>query len=152
MSPGRRRQVVAGCGAKVEVLAVRTGQFYGQHMVACRIYVIAAGTASAGLAADGVAVDHAGNVIIANPSTNTFPVSGVVQAIAARTGTFYGVSMTAGHLYTIAAAGARAGWVTAGPRSRAGSTSPPGSRSRRQEPSSCWTSTGSRSCGRSAGR
>ena len=107
--------VVAGCGTKVEVLAVRTGQFYGQHMVAGRIYVIAAGTASAVLAADGVAVDHAGNVIIANPSTSTFPVSGVVQAIAARTGTFYGVSMTAGHLYTIAGGGSSGGLGDGGP-------------------------------------
>ena len=39
----------------------------------------------------------------------------MVRAIAARTGTFYGVAMTAGHLYTIAGAGSSGGLGDGGP-------------------------------------
>jgi hypothetical protein len=39
----------------------------------------------------------------------------VIRAIAARTGTFYGVSMTAGHLYTIAGGGSSGGLGDGGP-------------------------------------
>jgi hypothetical protein len=46
-----------------------------------------------------VAVDAAGNVLIADAGNNR------VRAVAARTGTFYGKPMTAGDIYTIAGAG-----------------------------------------------
>jgi trimeric autotransporter adhesin len=99
--------LVAGTNGHVEVVAARTGQFYGRPMVAGRTYVI--GTAPAGLSEEGVAIDGSGNVIVATPDTTgvlpTVP-DGLVQVIAARTGTFYGMAMTAGHQYTIAGAGA----------------------------------------------
>jgi DNA-binding beta-propeller fold protein YncE len=51
----------------------------------------------AGLAIpDGVAVDHAGNVLIADSLNSR------VRAIAVRTGRFYGQAMTAGDIYTVA--------------------------------------------------
>jgi hypothetical protein len=43
-----------------------------------------------------VAVDRAGNLVIADYR---------VQVVAARTGTFYGRAMTAGHIYPVAGGG-----------------------------------------------
>ena len=48
---------------------------------------------------DGVAVDSAGNVAIADLSNNR------VRVVAAKTGTFYGLAMTAGNIYTVAGDG-----------------------------------------------
>ena len=99
--------LVAGDIGHVAVVAQRTGQFYGRHMVAKHTYII--GTAPKGLTEEGVAIDGSGNVIVATPIKTSFPFflgpNGLVQVIAARTGTFYGVAMTAGHQYTIAGAG-----------------------------------------------
>jgi hypothetical protein len=47
-----------------------------------------------------VAVDHAGNVLIADGN-------GRIRVIAARTGTFYGQPMTGAYIYTIAGGGSR---------------------------------------------
>src|SRR5437773_1073731 len=59
-----------------------------------------AGAAGAGLWASGggapAARDRAGNLLIA---------AGAIHVVAARTGTFYGMPMTAGHIYTIPPAG-----------------------------------------------
>jgi hypothetical protein len=49
----------------------------------------------------GVAVDAAGNLVIADTATHR------VRAVAASTGTFYGRPMTAGDIYTIAGNGKR---------------------------------------------
>jgi hypothetical protein len=83
-------------------------------MTAGGVYAIA-GTGSRGFSGDGgpatsatldfragtaVAVDSAGNVAVAD-SGNTR-----VRLVAARTGSFYGQSMTAGDIYTIAGNGA----------------------------------------------
>jgi len=99
--------LVAGDIGHVAVVAQRTGQFYGRHMVAKHTYTI--GTAPKGLTEQGVAIDESGNVIVATPVKTSFPFllgpNGLVQVIAARTGTFYGVAMKAGHQYTIAGAG-----------------------------------------------
>ena len=43
-----------------------------------------------------MAVDGAGNLVIADTSNSR------VRVVAARTGTFYGKAMTAGHIYTVA--------------------------------------------------
>src|SRR5215469_6529031 len=52
--------------------------------------------AQAGLAACGTAVDHSGNLVIADW------VDSRIRVVAARTSTFYGQNMTAGDMYTVA--------------------------------------------------
>src|SRR6516164_3385724 len=47
----------------------------------------------------GTAVDHSGNLVIADPGRHQ------VTVVAARSGTFYGQAMTAGHLYAVAGNG-----------------------------------------------
>jgi trimeric autotransporter adhesin len=97
-------------GARIDVVAASTGTFYGQAMTAGHIYAIAGnGTPgfsgnnglalSAEIAPRCVAVDAAGNLVIANGSGE------VIQVVAAGTGTFYGRPMTAGYVYTVAGDG-----------------------------------------------
>jgi hypothetical protein len=56
----------------------------------------------------GVAVDGAGNIIVADTQTSATP-SGTgnnrVRVVAVATGTFYGMPMTAGDIYTVAGTG-----------------------------------------------
>ena len=89
------------------MVAVRTGTFYGQKMTSGRIYGIA-GTGQAGYSGDGgpararvesgtVALDGAGNVLLAGDNR--------VRVVAARTGAFYGRKMTARDIYTVAGNG-----------------------------------------------
>jgi hypothetical protein len=99
---------------RVRVVAASSGSFYGQPMATGDIYTVA-GTGSTafvfagnrGLATravlappQGVVVDAAGNLLIADPAANQ------VQAVAASTGTFFGQAMTAGHIYAVAGDGA----------------------------------------------
>ncbi len=94
-------------------MAASTGTFYGQAMTAGDIYTMA-GNGTAGFSGDGgpatsaelngpggVAVDAAGNLLIADGGNNR------VRVVAASTGTFYGQAMTAGDIYTIAGDGQR---------------------------------------------
>ena len=104
--------VIADTGnQRIRVVAAKAGTFYGQAMKAGDIYTIA-GDGSAGYSGDGgpatsaeldfpsgVAVDAAGNVLIADPGNNR------VRVLAAKTGTYYGVAMTAGDIYTVAGDG-----------------------------------------------
>ena len=96
---------------RIRVVAATTGTFYGQSMKAGHIYTIA-GDGTAGFSGDGgpathaelnfpqgVAVDGAGNVLIADRDNVR------VRVVAATTGTFYGQSVKAGHIYTIAGDG-----------------------------------------------
>lgn len=92
----------------VQVVAVTSGTFYGQPMTAGGVYTIAGGGSStaegvpalqASIAPLGVAVDGAGNVLIADES------HAKIRVIAASTGTFYGIAMTAGDIYTVAGNG-----------------------------------------------
>jgi hypothetical protein len=96
-------------GPVVQVVAVRTGRFYGLKMTAGHIYTLA-GDGTAGYSGDGgpatkaalitaaaVALDHAGNVVIAD--------GGRVRVVAVRTGSFYHQKMTADHIYSIAGTG-----------------------------------------------
>jgi hypothetical protein len=89
-----------------------TGTYYGQSMTAGDIYTIAGGSGAEGDTGDGgaataatldspsdVAVDSAGNVLIADTFNNA------VRMIAASSGTFYGQAMTAGDIYTLAGTG-----------------------------------------------
>jgi trimeric autotransporter adhesin len=93
---------------RVRAVAARTGTFYGQKMTAGDIYTIA-GNGTAGFAGNGglptaaefsgvggVSVDSHGDVAIDDQ------VNGVVWLIAARTGSYYGLPMTAGHIYVVA--------------------------------------------------
>ena len=60
----------------------------------------------------GVAVDGAGNLLVADTDNNR------VRVVAATTGTFYGVAMTAGDIYTVAGNGP--GWFQRERRRRPG--------------------------------
>ena len=96
--------------SRVRVVAETTGTFYGQAMTAGDIYTVAGGGTS-GLGDGGpatsaklsypqaVAVDAAGNLVIADTSHNQ------VRVVAETTGTFYGQAMTAGDIYTVAGGG-----------------------------------------------
>ena len=95
---------------RVRVLAGGTGSFYGQAMTADHIYTVA-GNGTSGFSGDGgpprqarlspasAAVDAAGNLVIADTSNAR------VRVVAARTGSYYGQAMTAGHIYTVAGNG-----------------------------------------------
>jgi alkylated DNA nucleotide flippase Atl1 len=96
---------------RVRVIAETSGSFYGQVMTAGDIYTIA-GDGTEGSAGDGgpatsaelnspygVAIDSAGNVVIADTFNNR------VRVIAETIGSFYGQAMTAGDIYTIAGTG-----------------------------------------------
>jgi hypothetical protein len=98
---------------QVQMVPARTGTFYGLRMTAGHIYTVAGngsctftGAGDGGPAAkaelcypDSVAVDAAGNVLIADTSDAR------IRVVAATTGSFYGQAMTAGNIYTIAGDG-----------------------------------------------
>jgi len=102
------------------VVAARTGTFYGRAMTAQDIYTVA-GNGNTGFSGDGgpatsaefnrpwgVAVDRAGNIAIADTnfgSAQSDMGNNRVRVVAAATGTFYGVPMTKGDIYTVAGNG-----------------------------------------------
>jgi hypothetical protein len=81
--------------AAVRVIAAKAGTFYGKKMVKGDIYALPGGLNGA----NAVAVDSAGNVLAGN--IGDF----LVQMLAEKTGTYYGVKARAGHVYTIAGTG-----------------------------------------------
>jgi hypothetical protein len=96
---------------RIRVIAASSGRFFGQPMTLAHIYTVA-GNGTAGFSGDGgpattaelngpgaVTVDTAGNVVIADTGNNR------VRVVAATPGTFYGIAMTAGHIYTVAGTG-----------------------------------------------
>ena len=95
---------------RIRVAAAATGTFYGKAMTGGDIYTVAGdgtdGLGDGGPASKaelrspgGVAVDAAGNLLIANPGYNR------IRVVAASTGTFYGKAMTGGDIYTVAGDG-----------------------------------------------
>jgi secreted PhoX family phosphatase len=94
---------------RVRVVADSTGAFYGQPMTAGDIYTVAGGGDGSGSGVpatsvllfdpDGVAVDGAGNLVIADSGLQE------VMVVADSTGSFYGQPMTAGDIYTVAGTG-----------------------------------------------
>ena len=96
----------------VFAIASTSGTYYGQSMTGGDIYTIADSSGAEGDTGDGgaatsatldspsdVAVDSVGNVLIADTFNNA------IRVIAASTGTYYGQSMTAGDMYTLAGTG-----------------------------------------------
>jgi trimeric autotransporter adhesin len=96
---------------RLRVVAASTGTFYGKAMTAGDIYTVA-GDGTHGYSGDGgpatsaelsdpqgVAVDAAGNLVIADTGNSR------VRVVAASTGTFYHQAMTAGDIYTVAGNG-----------------------------------------------
>ena len=103
--------IADGSNNQIRAVAASTGTFYGQAMTAGHIYTIA-GTGTSGYSGDGgrataaeldirsaPAVDSAGNVVFADNFNS------VVRVVAAASGTFYGVAMKAGDIYTVAGTG-----------------------------------------------
>jgi hypothetical protein len=81
----------------VEVIAAKTGTFYGQKMIKGDMYGVVDSLVGMGNGAASVAVDSDGNVLI---GTNYS-----VWMLAAKTGDYYGVKARAGRVYTIAGTG-----------------------------------------------
>ena len=117
---------------RIRVMAAASGTFYGQPMTGGDIYTIA-GTGTYGYSGDGgpaasaqlsdpasVAVDTAGNLVIASNSANR------VQVIAGHDGTFYGQQMTTGDIYTIAGTGTAGYAGDGGPAASASLDGPEG--------------------------
>ena len=117
---------------RVRVVAVRTARFYGRAMTAGDIYTVA-GNGSFGFSGDGgpatkaqldlpdgVAVDGAGNLLIADSDNNR------IRVVAARTGTLYGQAMTAGDIYTVAGNGGTGPLGDGGPATQARLAGPRG--------------------------
>jgi DNA-binding beta-propeller fold protein YncE len=102
---------------RVRLVAASTGTFYGREMTAGDIYTIAgdgtlgfSGKGNGGRAVDAeladpyaVAVDHSGNVVFADHGAD------LVWVVAASTGMFYGLPMTAGDIYVVAGNGRNLG-------------------------------------------
>jgi hypothetical protein len=112
--------LVIADGARVRVVAVRTGTFYGQPMTAGYIYTVAGGgtgtgdgvpAAKAQLLAGVIAVDAAGNLLAGGSSR--------VWIVAEKTGSYYGKRVTAGDVYTVAGTGGTAPIGDGGPATRA---------------------------------
>jgi secreted PhoX family phosphatase len=121
--------VIATSKQRVRVVAEATGTFYGQSMTAGDIYTVA-GNGGTGFAGDGgkatkahvvnpenVTVDPQGNLVIADTGNDR------IRVAAATTGTFYGQSMTAGDIYTVAGGGT-GGLGDGGPATSAQLTGP----------------------------
>ena len=108
--------LVSSSGDSLDVLAGSTGTFYDQAMTVGNWYHLAGeptvdsgdagfggdgGPATSALigAPHGISFDADGNILLADTDNNR------IRVIAASTGTFYGIAMTAGDIYTVAGSG-----------------------------------------------
>src|SRR5262249_27290420 len=118
-------------GARVDVVATKSGTFYGQAMTAGHLYTVAGGgqnlgpgdggpaiQASLGRNIGGVRVDPNGNLVFAD---NSF---GRIRVVATTSGTFYGKAMKAGDIYTVAGNGTQGFSGDGGPATKAGISFP----------------------------
>jgi len=101
--------VLVGGGGRVRAVAVRPGTFYGRKMTAGDIYTVAGnGTSSSGdggpplraefTGPEGISVDGSGDIAFSAEGT-------LVDLIPARSGTFFGMRLTGGDLYTVGGEG-----------------------------------------------
>jgi RHS repeat-associated protein len=104
--------VVADTGSnEVRIVPDSSGTYFGQSMTAGDIYAVA-GTGTVGYSGDGgaasaaeldapdsVAVDAAGDLVVADTDDN------VVRFVPDSSGTYFGASMTADDIYTVAGTG-----------------------------------------------
>ena len=117
--------IVEGDSSRVRLVPAHNGIFFGRPMTAGHIYTIA-GIAGFGPVGDGgpatkayldnssgVALDAAGNVLIADTNHAR------IRVVAASTGTFYGQHMTAADIYTVAGDGTTGYSGDGGPATRA---------------------------------
>jgi hypothetical protein len=119
---------------RIRVVARQSGTYYGKAMTAGDIYTVA-GDGTSGYSGDGgpatsaeidifpisaVTTDQAGNLLISDSGND------VVRVVAARTGTFYGVPMTKGDIYTIAGTGSTGFSGDGGPATKAALNDPLG--------------------------
>ncbi len=124
--------IVDALDNRVRVVAARTGRFYRRAMKAGDIYTVA-GDGTSGFSGDGgpaaraeladprgVAVDGAGNVVIADTGNRR------VRVVAARTGRFYGRAMKAGDIYAVAGDGTAGFSGDGGPAAKAELADPVG--------------------------
>jgi hypothetical protein len=110
--------VLISAGTRIDVLAAHAGTFYGQRMKTGYLYKIAGNgnfqdsgdgglATKAGMDPGPIVVDGNGNVVLTDVLR--------IRVVAARTGTFYGTAMTAGHIYTIAGDGTQGTGGDGGP-------------------------------------
>ncbi len=102
--------IVSG-DADTDLIAGTSGTFYGQAVTAGNTYLIAGGTFDVGTTQSGVpatstfvfprglALDPAGNLVLPDGEFH------VIRVVARTSGTFYGIAMVAGDIYTIAGGG-----------------------------------------------
>src|SRR5581483_209652 len=101
--------IADSCNSTVREVAAATGTQFGISMTANDIYTVAGTANTSGFSGDGgsgvlaelgfpagVATNSAGDLFIADPPNN------VVRELAASTGTQWGISMSAGDIYTVA--------------------------------------------------
>jgi hypothetical protein len=107
--------IAVSYGERIQVVAAKTGRFYGRVMTVGDIYTIA-GNGKQGFSGDGgpataaklntplrATVDAVGNVLISDSFNQR------LRVLATKSGRFYGRAMAAGDIYTIAGNG-RAGF------------------------------------------
>lgn len=126
--------IVDSWNLRVRVVAVTSGTFYGKAMTAGDIYTVAGdGQVGSGSEGDGgaarlaqltyptyVAVDRDGNVVIADTQDER------VRMVAETAGTFYGVAMKPGDIYTVAGNGIAGFSGDGGPAASAEVSTPEG--------------------------